>query len=149
MGLQNLLWEPTAAGNGGDEWRAETRLMRLIHECISSLDLRGTGCFFNPRPHTDTHKHTHTRTAVGLTRPGRAEPSSRLSADGRRGASWCSRPPARPESGAGSPPPRRSAGPSCSHPDAREHTGLSTPCEELIMTQRAIENLMGRVTDLL
>lgn len=40
IGLRNFLWEPTAAGNGGDEWRAETKLMRLIHEFISALDLR-------------------------------------------------------------------------------------------------------------
>lgn len=43
MGLENLLWDPTAAGNGGEECRAEIRLMRLIHEYISNLHLIGGG----------------------------------------------------------------------------------------------------------
>ena len=40
MGLVNLFWEPTAAGKGGEEWSAATRLMRQIHELISALDLQ-------------------------------------------------------------------------------------------------------------
>lgn len=43
MGLENLLWEPTAAGKGGEECRAEIRLMRLIHEYISVLHLNREG----------------------------------------------------------------------------------------------------------
>ena len=39
MGLVNLFWEPTAAGKGGEEWSAATRLMRQIHELISAFDL--------------------------------------------------------------------------------------------------------------
>lgn len=36
MGLINFFWEPTAAGKGGAENMAATRLMREIHEIISS-----------------------------------------------------------------------------------------------------------------
>lgn len=57
IGLKNLLWEPTAAGNGGEEWRAETRLMRLIHEFISTLDLRRRPLLLDPQTHT--HRNTH------------------------------------------------------------------------------------------
>lgn len=67
---------------------------------------------------------TNTRYCARLTMPGRGKPSSRPSANGKRAASWCSRPRARPGSDAHSPPPRWPADCSCSQPDTHKHETL-------------------------
>lgn len=107
IGLKNLLWEPTAAGNGGDDRRAETKLIRLIHEFISTFDLRGKPWKFADLE--NIHKHVFAPVVMRLTKPERGRPSNQPSASERRAASWCSQLPAQPESDAHSPPPHKPA----------------------------------------
>lgn len=73
IGLTNLRWEPTAAGNGGAECVAAAKLMRAIQEAISLAVLQAKEVMFlrgvilsSASPHTSIASRNQSHRIVGL-----------------------------------------------------------------------------------